>query len=1104
MKLKITLYCLMSLFCMTSMLAQNGSDWSLSQSKVNESEISYNQDHMPSVYTTYSLNIESLKRKLINAPIRGEFFGKSSNVIALPNAEGKLETYSIMDTQIMHPELAAKFPSIHSYIGQSLETPGKYARFTVSNAGFHAQIFSAGEPTRYIDPLDYDKTVYIEYSRADMENKKPHEFVCDTDETLNPKDLEMLEEFAQQKAVDDGQLRQYRLALSCTGEYSNIFSSPLDSEMQRKADVMSQMVVAMDRVNGVYELEMGVTFQFIANNDLLIYLDPVTDPWTDEHNDKTQEVIDMVIGYENYDIGHNFNNTGGGNAGCIGCICAPTEAEDPNYPDAGSKGSGHTGLPNPTGDPFYIDYVSHEMGHQMGGYHTHNATGTCLKTGNNTEVEPGSGSTIMGYAGICPGQDIQNQSDDYFHYVTIRDISANIQTGVSSQCPTIIQVGNQAPTADAGPDRVMPIGTAFALTGIGSDPDAADVLTYTWEQNDIENMQGATPMPAATAGPMFRSRRGTTSPTRFFPQMSDILDNNLAPTWEVIPQATRDFEFALTVRDNVLYGGQTADDTMNVSSTSTAGPFTVVSQSTPTTWTQGQSQAIIWNVANTNIGLVNSQIVDILFSAEGDFSDTMILASSTPNDGTENITVPSTLTNSGRLMVKAADHIFLAVNAASITINESADATFFLETADLEKTTCTSEGSIAYNIEYTPTSSQTEATMLSATGLPTGATVNFDTNPVSAAGTVAMTIDNLNGADSGMYTITVTGTTTAESKTQDVTLNLQSTDFGTSTLNEPPHNMVEVSTSPMYMWAEDPNNNATSYSIEVSDTSDFSTIIESAIVYSNSYRSTVLLNDESVYYWRIKPINDCGEGNFTSPATFTTGLNSCTTLSNNTPVSTAPGGTVVSTINVTDTTPITDVNVILDMFHEDTSILSVVLISPAGTRVDLTETDCAGREDIDAVFDDSGSTLVCSPTAPAISGTIKPESPLSALNGENPLGTWTLEVSDLQAIFIAFGGINSWSLEFCGLEERVLGTSNFELSGITMYPNPSNGVVNINFNDSDELDAVVYDLQGRRVLNKTLTQNANTFDVSSFASGAYLVKLTNKDNQTVTKQLIVE
>ena len=1090
-------------FAISTLWSQQ-SDWAPTNKSVSLDQVSYNQDHMPSTFKTFTLNITAFSSKLENAPIRGQFFKKSSNIISIPTLEGKAENYRVLDTEILHPELAAKFPNIKSYVGESIENPGTYARFSVSRAGFHAQIFTAGEPTRYVDPYTKDKSVYIVYSRADMENKKPHEFVCDTDDTISPKAMEMIENFPRQKAVDDGNLRQYRLALSSTGEYSNLFSNVLDSEVQRKEDVMAQMVVAMTRVNGVYEKEMGVTFQFIANNDLLIYLDPVTDPWTDEHNDKTQEVTDMVIGYENYDIGHNFNNTGGGNAGCIGCICAPTEAEDPEYPDAGSKGSGHTGLPNPTGDPFYIDYVSHEMGHQMGGYHTHNATGTCLKTGNNTEVEPGSGTTIMGYAGICPGQDVQNQSDDYFHYVTIRDISANIQTGVSSQCPTIIPIANQAPTANAGPDRMMPIGTAFALTGIGSDPDVADQLTYTWEQNDIENMQGATPMPAATAGPMFRSRRGTTSPTRFFPQMSDILANNLAPTWEVIPQATRDLEFALTVRDNILYGGQTADDTMNVSTTSTAGPFTVASQSTPTTWTQGQSQLIAWNVANTNLALVNSQIVDILFSPAGDFSDTMVLASETPNDGMENIIVPSTLTSTGRLMVKAADHIFLAVNIAAITVNESSDATFFLETTDLEKTTCTSNGSIVYNIDHTPTSSQTEPTTLSASGLPAGTTASFDTNPVSTDTAVAMTIDNLNSAVSGVYTITITGTTSAETKTQDVVLNLKSTAFGISSLSQPANNMFEASTAPTYMWEADPNGNADRYRIEVSENSNFSTLTESAIVDTNSYNSMVLLNDETAYFWRIKPINECGEGNFTNPSTFTTGINSCTTMTNNTPVSTAPGGTVVSTINVTDNTPITDINVILDMFHEDTSILSVVLISPSGTRVDLTETDCAGREDIDAVFDDSGSVLVCSPTAPAISGVIKPESPLSALNGESPLGVWTLEVSDLQAIFVAFGGINSWSLEFCSLEERVLGTSTFDSSSIFMYPNPTKDILNIDFSKTETLNVVLYDLQGRQILQKSLSQEESSIDVSQLSTGAYLVQMTTDNNQKVTKRLIIE
>ena len=218
--------------------------------------------------------------------------------------------------------------------------------------------------------------------------------------------------------------------------------------------------------------------------------------------------------------------------------------------------------------------------------------------------------SIMGYAGICPGQNIQDQSDDYFNYVNIRDISANIQAGVSSTCPDIINTSsiNSAPTADAGADYIIPINTAFQLTGVGEDPDSENVLTYTWEQNDNEEMQSPLlPVPFSTAGPMFRSRRGTTEPFRYFPQLSDILDNNLTPTWEVIPSSQRDFEFALTVRDNVLYAGQTADDLMTLSTTALAGPFVVSSQNNATTWVQGDTETISWDVAGTSGAQVNCQ-----------------------------------------------------------------------------------------------------------------------------------------------------------------------------------------------------------------------------------------------------------------------------------------------------------------------------------------------------------------------------------------------------------------------------------------------------------------------------------------------------------------
>ncbi|WP_341200522.1 reprolysin-like metallopeptidase [Croceibacter atlanticus] len=1093
MNLKTTLFfTVFACLFLSGLQAQKGNDWSRNTRQINSDEIGYRLDHMPTTFELYNLDIESVKLKLLNAPKRGEYFGTPNNIISVPTTKGNYETFGVLDTQTLHPELQLKFPNIRSYVGQSFDNPGNYIRFSVTNSGFHATITRPGQSTIYIDPYTSDKSVYMVYERQNLVNLSVGEFSCETDNSFAEVDKGAYPSNTL-KATDDTTIRVYELALSCTGEYAQVFAGTGD-EATQKANVMSEMVVAMTRVNGIYEKEMGITYEIIANNDLIIYLDPDTDPWDDEYNDQTQETIDMVIGDENYDIGHNFNTSGGGNAGCIGCVC-----------NTGNKGSGYTGLPNPTGDPFYVDYVAHEIGHQIGGYHTHNGTGTCLKSGNNTEVEPGSGSSIMGYAGICPGQNIQNQSDDYFNYVNIRDISANIQAGVSSTCPDIINTSsiNSAPTADAGADYIIPINTAFQLTGVGEDPDSENVLTYTWEQNDNEEMQSPLlPVPFSTAGPMFRSRRGTTEPFRYFPQLSDILDNNLTPTWEVIPSSQRDFEFALTVRDNVLYAGQTADDLMTLSTTALAGPFVVSSQNNATTWVQGDTETISWDVAGTSGAQVNCQIVNILFSAAGDFSDTVVLALNTANDGDEDITVPPTLTTTGRLMVKAADNVFLDVNDSAITIEEAVEATFFLTANELEKDACSNVGTETFTFTYTPSSSFTETVTYSATGLPTGATATFSPETSSTATeTVTMTVSGFENASSGDYVITYQGDSGSLSKTQDATISLIGTNFDTPSLSAPANNSENQSTSPQYMWSEDSTGASESYTIEVSTNETFTNIIETATVETTMYNSSIALNESTNYYWRVKPFNDCGDGAFTNANQFTTGVSTCNSEENTTATPTLSMLTVTSTITIDDDISISDLNVSIDLEHTYVSDLTLELESPSGTSIILIGGACGEEDDILATFDDSGSINTCSGT-PTVNGTIRPQDALSAFNNESAQGTWTLSISDS---FVGDDGtLNSWSIEYCGIDE-VLATNDVTLSNdIVMYPNPSNTTVNFNFSNSKNLDVKLYDMLGRSVLNTTLSQTNNAVNVSNLATGAYLVQIKTDNGKTTTKRLIVE
>lgn len=634
--------------------SQTNNYWTQTQAS-DVSSATINAQRLPENRLIFGLQLSEFKRALLKAPHRENLAARPALIMAFPNAQGIMERFSIIEAPLFHPDLAKKYPNIRSYAGQGIDNPASTIRFSVSRKyGFHGMVLSGAESTFFIDPFDLQNNSYSVYARKDL--GRSADFQCLTEENVDLSSLKN-EGISEVQKTNDKKLRKYRLALSCNAEYGNLFAGS-GSDAQKKSNILSQMNITMTRVNGVYERDLAITLELVPNNDDIIYYgNTAADPWSGEFNNKTQQVIDSEIGDANYDIGHNFNTSGGGNAGCIGCVC-----------QSGSKGSGYTGRANPTGDAFDIDYVAHEMGHQFGGFHTMN---TCSRSGDGTtEVEPASGSSIMGYAGICD-TNVQSNSDDYFHFVNIRDISANVQGGVSAGCAQIINLSNNPPTANAGPDYTIPRSTAFVLRGQGSDPDG-DVLTYTWEQNDAERApSNGSPQSTWTQGPMFRSKKGTTSADRYMPQISDVIAGNLTPTWEVVPSVARTMEFALTVRDNKAGGGQTADDLMTVTVNGSSGPFVVNAPNTNVTWAVGQSQTVTWNAANTNAAPVSCATVNIKLSTDGGQTYPITLVANTPNDGSQAVTVPNNISSACRIKVEAADNIFYDISNANFTISGS-------------------------------------------------------------------------------------------------------------------------------------------------------------------------------------------------------------------------------------------------------------------------------------------------------------------------------------------------------------------------------------------------------------------------------------------------
>ncbi|MDI1318373.1 reprolysin-like metallopeptidase [Flavobacterium sp.] len=1093
---------LFTLLVINTAFSQSKSIWK----SVKESELAsatkVKRNSFPRNFELFQLDLNALKASLATAPLR-DSKGKSKLIIELPNAEGQLEHFRVVETPSMESGLAVKYPMMKTYAAQGIENPTAVARFSVTQLGLNSMTLSGEKSTVFIDAYTEDRNNYIVYSKSSL-TKNGNDFACLTDQGVNLPSLNGANSKNSNATLstDDKKLRTYRLAQSCVAEYGNIFAGA-GSDAQKRANIQAQMLATITRVNGVYEKDLAITLIFIANNDQLIYYGNVnSDPWSGEYNTQTGITIDGTVGFDSYDIGHNFNIDGGGNAGCIGCVCGSnTDPASGNH-----KGTGMTGRDNPTGDPFDIDYVAHEMGHQFGGFHVQSSSG-CRSGSGLTEVETGSGSSIMGYAGICPA-DVQSSSDDYFGYVNIRDISANVKTGVSSSCPIMTDFINNPPVANAGNDYVIPKSTAFILTGTASDPDG-DAITYNWEQNDPQNPNSASaPVATRAAGPMFRTLPGTTSPTRYMPNLGTVLAGSTSNTWEVCPSVARDLNFSLTVRDNRAGGGQTASDLMKVTVNAVAGPFVITVPNTVISWGAGSTQNVTWNVAGTTANGVNTPYVDIYLSTDGGTSFPILLASKVPNDGSEIIAVPNNVGTQNRIMVKGYENIFYDVSNTNFSIT-APTATFLAAfngvAGEQNKPICTGSSAI-YTINYTALTGFSGTTSFSATGNPTGSTVTFSPSSMTANGAITMTVSNTTSALPGFYTLAVTASSGATSKVINYYLELFNSNFPTMSLTSPANLATGIATTATVTWAA--NTNASFYDVQLANDASFAIVLNTVTTTATSFTFSGL-NQANNYFWRVLPKNVSCSGTFSAPFKFTTGQLSCADFnSSNIPLTISATGTptVNSTLNIPSGGTINSITVTMDITHTWINDLRAILISPAGTQINLFTNPCTSDDiqNVSATFDDNGTAVVCG-VDPGISGVVIPVQALSGLVGQSSTGTWTLRIRDM---FNQDGGVlNSWGLSICTVTTALAVNEN-ALNNFVLYPNPNNGTFTIHFNadDSSPVDVEVFDLRGRVVYSKRYANQSlfnETINLDAIQSAIYLLKVKN-GNQSVTKKIVID
>ncbi|MGS3175984.1 reprolysin-like metallopeptidase [Aeromonas sanarellii] len=592
-------------------------------------EVRANQYRIVTVSTDYLAELKAGKRQL-----------------TLPLPDGQEVTFSLQPYDLLPADLAAKYPGIRTFKGHDEANPVETGRVDLGPQGFHAMFSHQGKMV-FVDPLRNGEG-YAVYYQQDAHSRLEEE----ADKVIGGE----AKKLARQVLVDGNERKRYVIAISAAGEYTQYHGGTVEAGL-------GAITTLLNRVNEVYQRDVAAEFQLASGNDTIIFTDAATDPFfngddpsgsglNDVDVNMQVQAVAQTLGLGAFDIGHVVNTGGGGLAG-LGVLCT------------GEKSAGMTGSPNPVGDAFFIDYVAHEIGHQFGAEHTFNGTtGSC--GGGNREPsqawEPGSGSSIMAYAGICGEENLQANSLPYFHSKSIEQMRAHMATVPS--CGTSQTLVNNAPQVAAGSDHVIPANTPFVLKGAGTDLDN-DALSYTWEQIDLgtESFSVAS-MVDDGSRPLFPFVAPTSVPERILPSLPSLLTNTLAKG-EAWPTTNRDLNFRLTARDGK--GGVSSDD-MKVQVVDTGKAFALTSPLV-TPLAAGQTQTIGWEVAGTNVAPINCSKVDLYMTRDEGVNWTL-LAGGQPNSGSASVAIPAGKDGTARLKVACSNNLFFAISPLKLSVTQ--------------------------------------------------------------------------------------------------------------------------------------------------------------------------------------------------------------------------------------------------------------------------------------------------------------------------------------------------------------------------------------------------------------------------------------------------
>ena len=925
-------------------------------------------------------------------------------LLMLPNENGIEEEFVLLNSPVLSPKLQSKHLNIKTFVGSSKSRPNVKARVSYSALGLNAWIMLPDGKHHFIQPLRKTENTYFSYPRS---KRNSVSFSCKTSSEIEntASEVKTANTLGERSKIASD-LKTFRIAISGSGGYTKIWGDDDPENGTNEEDAFAAVISTIHRVNEVFENDFGIHLELVSDVSL-IYPDSDTDPYTSNISNQLQSTLDEVLGSENYDLGHlfAFSGSGNGDAGSVGNVC-----------QEGKKGSAFSSHPfqGSNSEPFMndyfdIDFVAHEIGHQFGAFHTYSYA---YENGSNS-AEPGSGTTIMGYAGITGPDDVVRHSDPYFHYYSIQDVLSYVE---SNTCFTSSMNENQAPVIEAGPNLTIPSGTAYELIAIAEDPEGAPIH-YCWEQLDKGQVSHDNFGPNRPIGPQARSLPPSLSPIRTIPRMESVLTGNLTQTnprvnqaWETVSNVERRLSWGLSVRDSYrqIFGqqGQVSFDTRVLTVNAAAGPFVINSQNeNRVIWEAGAREQIAWEVANTDIAPINTQTVNILLSTDGGQTFPTALASGTLNDGIAHIIVPDTVTtNQARIKIIPNNSIYFTVNTQDIEIKEMP----FVISLDTYSHEVCNQDNVTYNYEYRTFSGFNEAVSLSIENLPPGVMARLNPTNISKNGsTGSIKLSGLNVINSQDFILNLLAVSTSASRTIPLELMVRNDSIDPVQLLLPLDQTTQVSRTILLSWAKDINVN--SYRLELSKSEDF----EDIILTKNTSLTSFTLNDldfATDFYWRVKSINPCEESNFTTNKFSTIIVNCNTYTADDLPQrikdSNNLSGVTNVDLNIIDMAIIEDLNVHVSIDHTYIGDISINLLTPDNKLIKLSQNLGDKLKDYtNTVFDQEAEDPIVF-AIPPFTGSYRPFESLSSLRGKNLNGRWRLIIED------NFEGVSGFLKEF--------------------------------------------------------------------------------------------